>query len=65
MQSIVGITIGQKKCQRNCIWFKKEILTQENMCFYSMYLGLQNQWPVGCIVMSLGMVLGYGFSELR
>lgn len=31
MQSIVGITIGRKKCLRNCIWFKNEILTQENV----------------------------------
>lgn len=35
------------------------------MSFMYMYLGLQNQWQAGCIVMSSRMDLGYGSSELR
>lgn len=36
-----------------------------SMSFMYMYLGLQNQWQAGCIVMSSRMDLGYGSSELR
>lgn len=35
------------------------------MSFMYMYLGLQNQWQAGCIVMSSRMDLGYGSSELK
>lgn len=35
------------------------------MSFMYMYLGLQNKWQAGCVVMSLGMDLGYGSSELK
>lgn len=35
------------------------------MSFMYMYLGLQNQWQAGCIVMSSRMDIGYGSSELK